>query len=104
MILDRSGNAINAYDDVVGAHAAMRVLVADDPSVADDLLLVAYDEAGQPLGTATVFADLPGMTTSVTQSRWMSQDLVAATIGFCAQNRYVGAVSQVIVGRHAAQA
>jgi hypothetical protein len=60
MLLDDAGNAFGTYDDEISAFVALRSLVVDEGSeVADHVLLLAYDEAGQPVGEALTFGDLP---------------------------------------------
>lgn len=60
MLLDEAGNAFGTYDNEVAAFVAFRSLVVDEgPEVADHVLLLAYDEAGQPVGDALTFGDLP---------------------------------------------
>ena len=67
MILDSSGNAINAYDDIVAARAALRAIVADDEGTADHVMLLAYDDGGNPVGEAVTVADLPTQTASLAE-------------------------------------
>lgn len=58
MLLDGTGNAIDTYDDEVAAHAALRALVEAEPAARDEVVLLAYDGEGMPVGDAITFEDL----------------------------------------------
>jgi hypothetical protein len=64
MIFDSTGNAVAAFDGEVEAHAALRSIVDGEPEVADDLLLMMYDDAGSQIGDAVMYSDLPTSTVS----------------------------------------
>ena len=80
MILDSTGSAINAYDDLVAARARLRAIVADDPDSADHLFLLTYDEAGNVVGDAVTFAELPDQTAEMVETAFL---LAAHTTAWC---------------------
>ena len=74
MLFDsKSANALGSYGDVIDARVALRECVDADPSAADDLVLIGYDDAGTPVGDAVTFADLPPSSVTVEDSPWLVQ-------------------------------
>lgn len=59
MILDTAGNAVASSDDETTARATLHAIVAVEPEAAEYLVLLAYDDDGQPLGDAKTFFDVP---------------------------------------------
>jgi hypothetical protein len=47
-----SGNLVASYDDERVAMDALSQVVHDDPESADDVVLVRFDDAGEPVGDA----------------------------------------------------
>lgn len=45
-----SGNLVASYDDEHAAIDALTQLVHDDPESADDMVLVTFDDVGEPVG------------------------------------------------------
>lgn len=82
MILDSSGNAIASYTDAVSARAALRSIVEQEPEAADHVLLIAYNEQGEPVGEAMMVSDLPPNTTAVDASPFIMIGVSQAVIGF----------------------
>lgn len=68
MLMDEMANAIAAYDDKVAAHAGLRAVVADDVDARDSLLLLEYDDEGNPVGEAVAFDDLPASTVNMREA------------------------------------
>ena len=58
MILDSRGNAVDAFSTQVAARATLRAIVAEEPDAADELVLLAYNAEGRPVGEAATFYDL----------------------------------------------
>lgn len=82
MLMDEGGNAIAAYADVVAARAGLRALVGDDPDARGSVLLLEYDETGEPVGEAIAFDDLPETTVTLEEATF---DLIfefRTTFGF----------------------
>jgi len=59
LILDSMGNAVDAFRTRVAAQATLRAIVEEEPEAADALVLLAYDDQGQPVGEAVTYDDLP---------------------------------------------
>ena len=57
-IFDRNGNLMDAFDDRDSAVAALGAIVKADPEAADDVFLVAQDDAGQLVGEAVYGSSL----------------------------------------------
>ena len=49
-IFDTTGNLVDAFEQRDDAIAALKVIVEADPEAADDVFLVAQDDAGQMVG------------------------------------------------------
>jgi hypothetical protein len=49
-IFDASGNLVDAFDDRDAALAALTTIVRTEPDAADDVFLVAQDDAGNMVG------------------------------------------------------
>lgn len=58
MILDQTGNAVDAFDNGHDARAALRAMVIVDASSASELALVAFDEGGHAVGEPEIAADI----------------------------------------------
>lgn len=59
LILDNSGNAVDAFRTRVAAEATLRAIVEAEPDAADALCVLAYNDQGRPAGEATTYDDLP---------------------------------------------
>lgn len=60
MLLDEAGNAVGTYDDQVAAFVAFRSLAEHEGrEAAEQVLLLAYDDVGHPLGDALTYDELP---------------------------------------------
>lgn len=51
-ILDNTANAVDTFTSEREAVAALEAMVENDPEAADDLLLLRYDDDGNPVGEA----------------------------------------------------
>jgi|GEM_PF-1335225 len=88
MLFDSNGNAINSYDDETAARAALRAIVQRDPAVAEHVLLISYDEDGDPVGEAVLAADLPPSSMSL---RWSASPAwISVSAGIGAASRFSG--------------
>jgi hypothetical protein len=59
MILDSAGNALASFDDELEARATLHSIVAVDPDAADEVVLLAYNDEGIPVGEALAAFDCP---------------------------------------------
>lgn len=46
VLLDSTGNLIESYREEDAAQAALARIIEDEPDAVDDVVLIAYDEAG----------------------------------------------------------
>ncbi len=84
MIMDEAMNAVDSFDSRVEAARALEAIVADDPAAADSLLLLAYDDDGNPVGEAVMAHVIAPATSTMPGSRLIvlaSQPLAIATSG-----------------------
>lgn len=84
MIMDDAANAVDSFDSRAEAARALEAIVADDPAVADSLLLLAYDDDGNPVGEAIMARVIAPATSTMPGSRLIvlsSQQLVTVTSG-----------------------
>lgn len=58
MLVDTTGNALDAFSDRTAAEKALLALVADDRAAASEVTLLAFDRRGVVVGEAIVAADL----------------------------------------------
>lgn len=58
VISDSEGKTLDTFRDADRAEQALLVMVARRPEDESDLLLLAYDEAGEPAGPARLAADV----------------------------------------------
>ena len=63
MILDSSGSAVASFADDLAARAAIHAIVAVEPTAADHVVLLAYDDDGMPVGDALAVWDVPSAVT-----------------------------------------
>ena len=56
VLLDSTGNLIDAFDAEEEARATLERIVQQDPEAAGDVALIVYDEAGVPAGPAVTLA------------------------------------------------
>jgi hypothetical protein len=63
MILDSAGNAIASFTDEMTARATIHAIIRIEPESADELVLLAYDDDGMPVGQAQTFFDVPPAVT-----------------------------------------
>ncbi len=52
VLIDSTGNQIEAYRDLDTARAAQKALVQQEPETADHVALLTYNEEGMPVGRA----------------------------------------------------
>lgn len=64
-LVDDRGERLGSYDDEEDARAAFREIVASDPTVAEELLLIPYGDDGRP-GDALMYEDLIKMEQAFT--------------------------------------
>lgn len=57
-IADNEGSVLDTFDNGREAVAALRSMLADDPAAANDLLLLSFDDSGDPAGPASTLNDL----------------------------------------------
>jgi hypothetical protein len=57
MILDSAGNALASFEDELTARATLHAIAAVDPDAAEHVALLAYDDAGMPVGDALTVVD-----------------------------------------------
>jgi hypothetical protein len=88
MIFDSAGNAINSFDDEVAARAALRAIAEREPTAADDVLLISYDDDGNPVGEAVTAEDLP--PSSMSLRGWVSPGWISVSAGIGAASRFSG--------------
>ena len=84
MIMDEAANAVDSFGDRNEAARALEAIVADDPAAADSLLLLAYDDDGNPVGEAIVARVVAPASSTMPGSRLIvlaSQQLLTATSG-----------------------
>jgi hypothetical protein len=93
MLLDQDGNAIATYDDEVEAHVAMRAIVDGEPGAAGSILLIGYDDRGNPVGEAVTYDELPASTVTVTEvpAEGIAVFLTRRTFGLGSSGRHVEA-------------
>jgi hypothetical protein len=60
MILDSAGNAVDAFDDLQMAIAALKQMVENEPEAAEHLVLLSYDGQGNPVGKVLTVEDVRG--------------------------------------------
>ncbi len=70
MIFGSDGDAIGAYRSRRAAVATLRAMLAADPDIADELVLISYDEAGRSVGESIKASDLPPLVT-ISESRFV---------------------------------
>jgi hypothetical protein len=58
-IFDSTGNLVDAFDDREAAVAALSAIVRAGPDAADDVFLVAQDDAGNFVGETIYGSSLP---------------------------------------------
>jgi len=58
MIIDSTGNAIEAFEDVAQGREVLRAIVTNDPTAARELALIAFDDDGNAVGDPEIAADL----------------------------------------------
>jgi hypothetical protein len=58
VILDSTANLVDSFDREDEARAALETIVHQDPDVADEYAMLAYDDDGHPVGEATTGAQL----------------------------------------------
>lgn len=81
MILDSRGDAVATFDDETAARATLRAIAQSEPDVASDLVMIAYDDDGMPVGEAVTAADLPlpySLDAATSVSVWASYMTTAA--------------------------
>lgn len=57
-ISDSEGNTLDSFRDERIAEQSLLVMVAERPEDEDELLLLAYDDAGNPVGAARLAVDI----------------------------------------------
>lgn len=97
VIVDNEGSVLDTFDDRQMAESALRLIVRHDKKAADDLLLLTYDNSGDPAGDAVVFEDITTKVFEGEQSiaRVENYPLGTATWGYAIQRRVV---PQVLAG------
>jgi hypothetical protein len=58
MLLDSSGNAVDAFDTDAAAVHAFVALINHDPALARNIALIAFDDDGIAVGDPLIAADL----------------------------------------------
>lgn len=58
VIADSEGSVLDTFDDRSAAESALRLMVNHDWAASDDLLLVPYDDVGNPAEDAIMFEDI----------------------------------------------
>jgi hypothetical protein len=83
-IMDDAANVVDSFDSSADAARALEAIVAEDPAAADSLLLLAYDDDGNPVGEAITARVTAPATSTMPGSRLIvlaSQQLVTVTSG-----------------------
>jgi hypothetical protein len=57
MILDSAGNALASFEDELTARATLHAIAAVDPEAREQVVLLAYDDDGMPVGDAVTVID-----------------------------------------------
>lgn len=71
VLLDSTGNLLASYRDEDEARSALAQLVDDDPSAADEVALMTYDDAGEVAADA-FFVPTVAPIVGVSPSDWVS--------------------------------
>ncbi len=68
-ISDIDGSVLDSFDDGREAVSALRAMLVDDPTAANDLLLLSFNDRGEPDGPARTLSDL------LSALPWLQADL-----------------------------
>lgn len=93
VITDSEGNTLDTFRDGREAEQALLAMVTDEPGDANELLLLAHEDDGSPVGSARLYEDvLRARTTDLAAAsalqrtsarliRWQATTVFARTVG-----------------------
>src|SRR5512132_2551690 len=66
VMADNEGSVLDTFENAADARASLRMLVSRDPSWADELLVLPYNDDGSLAGDAVMYRDIAPTVQTIT--------------------------------------